>query len=476
MLSVVNNVPSLTAQRSLDNSSRMLAISLERLSSGLRINRAADDAAGLAISEGLRAQIRGLNQAARNANDGISMLSTAESAVGETTNLLQRMRELAVQSSNDTNSSANRTSLQSEVDELLAEITRIANTVTFNGMQLIDGTYESTNITLQVGATAGQTLGINLADLRASALGQVASKTGAVVTTDDLAGGDLTINGQAVAASASDGVSSSFAAASAIAKASVINDQSGVTGVTATVIASTAVGDTSTIDAGAAIADGGLTINGVNIGAVTVLVNDSDSALRDAINAVSNQTGVVATLNSSNQLTMTAEDGRNITLGGTGGTNLIQSLGFADGEQDDTFTGQILLSSDSGIQLGGANETYIGFTNDEAIAINANTAINNISVLTASTAGDAITAIDNALRQVSTARSSMGAATNRLESTVSNLRTLSENLTASESRIRDADFAAETANLTKAQILQQAGTAILAQANLTPQAALALLG
>ena len=236
------------------------------------------------------------------------------------------------------------------------------------------------------------------------------------------------------------------------------------------------MGDTSTIDAGAAIADGGFTINGVNVGLVTVLVNDSDNALRNAINAVSNQTGVVASLDSSNQLTMTAEDGRNITLGGTGGTNLIQSLGFADGEEDDTFTGKLQLSSDSGIQLAGANEIYIGFTNDEAIAINANTAVNNISVLTALTAGAAITAIDNTLRQVSAARSSIGAATNRLESTVSNLRTLSENLTASESRIRDADFAAETANLTKAQILQQAGVAILAQANLTPQAALSLLG
>jgi flagellin len=348
--------------------------------------------------------------------------------------------------------------------------------VTFNGMNLIDGTYASANITLQVGAQAGQTFSINLADMRASALGQVASKTGAVVTTDALVGGSLTINGQAIGASATDGVSTSFGSASAIAKAAVINEQSGVTGVTATVIASTAVGDTSTIDEGAAIANGGLTINGVNVGAVTVLVNDSDSALRDAINAVSNQTGVVASLNTSNQLTLTAEDGRNITLGGTGGTNLIQSLGFADGEQDDTFTGQILLSSDRGIQLGGASESFIGFGNDEAIAINANTAINNISVVSASRAGQAISAIDNALRQVSTARSGIGAATNRLESTVSNLQTLSENLTASESRIRDADFATETANLTKAQILQQAGTAILAQANLTPQAALSLIG
>ena len=478
MLSVNTNVASLNAQRNLAIAGKSLSKSLERLSSGLRINRAADDAAGLAISEGLRSQVRGLNQAVRNANDGISMLSTAEGAAVEVTNMLQRVRELAVQSANDINSASNRASLQEEVDQLVAEITRVAETVEFNGLQLIDGSFTSKK--LQVGAARGQTLDVSIGDMRAETLGSIALATSAG-TTGVIAANTVEINGVDLGATvaSNDTVSTFGNAYSAISYAKTVNEKSALSGVYANVLDTVKTGDVAV--AGGTINAGDLQLNGVTFGEITVLAADGDGALRDAINAQSNVTGVMAELTAGNELVLTADDGRNISFDGSVNTGALwtTTVGFSTAaDSTATFTGTYELYSDDAVTITGAaaDLAAAGMTSITSIAVDANSAVSRVDVSTQQSAGDTIFMVDNALRQLSTERSKIGAYVNRLDSTVSNLRAISENLAASDSRIRDADFASETANLTKAQILQQAGTAILAQANVTPQAALSLLG
>jgi flagellin len=288
--------------------------------------------------------------------------------------------------------------------------------------------------------------------------------------TAALSAGDLTINGTDVGGSSADGVSTANDTFSAIAIASAINSVEGETGVTATVNENTVTG--GAIAGGTLNSTNNITINGVTFGddadPVILAANDSDGALRDAINAVSNQTGVTASLDASNQLVLTAEDGRNIevTAGGTGAT--ITGMAAA------TTMGTITLTSPESIAIGGTSPADAGLSAGTT-AVDVNSAVNSVSVLTQTAASSAITTIDAALKQVSSQRGSLGALTNRLESTIANLQTTAENLSSSESRIRDTDFASETAKLTRAQILQQAGTSILAQANVTSQAALTLL-
>lgn len=255
--------------------------------------------------------------------------------------------------------------------------------------------------------------------------------------------------------------------------ANAVNSKSGSTSVYATVLDTVKTGNGAIV--GGSLTNNGVILNGVNLGAVTVLAADSDGALRDAINSKSASTGVVATLNSNNYLVLTAEDGRNISFAGST-LNFTATVGYTTAtDSTGTFTGTYELYSDATYTVGGAAKGKGGLGALGTVALDMNQAVSNIDVTTAAGAARAIIRVDNALRQLSKERSTMGAYTNRLESTVSNLRTVSENLSASDSRIRDADFASETALLTRAQILQQAGTAILAQANTTPQAALTLL-
>lgn len=476
-LTVNTNVASINAQRNLQRSTFALGKSLERLSSGLRINRAGDDAAGLAISEGLRSQIRGLNQAVRNANDGLSLVGTAEGAMGAYTDLLQRMRELAVQSANDTNSASNRRALQEEVNQLLNEMSRIANSVEYNGTKLLDGTFIAKQ--LQVGPNVGQTIEITTADLRTSQVGAVAVTTSTPITAA-LTAGDLLLNGIDIGATQNDGISFANQNASAIAVAAAINLQSGASGVSAQAVATDYTASSSAV--GAVNIDGttnSLVINGVNIGAVVVQANDADSALRDKINELQNVTGVTASINSSNQLVLTAADGRNITVTTTGGASpntTGELLGFsASGNvTNSTVAGSVKLMSDAAFAIGGTAPADAGLT-ATSVAIDLSTAVNTVDISSVEGANMALEQIDSALRQAIGSRASLGAITNRLEVTLQSLQTTAENLTASESRIRDADFAMETATFTKNQILQQAGVSILAQANSTTQAALRLL-
>jgi len=459
---VVNtNISSLNGQRNLYKSTGALSKALERLSSGLRINRAGDDAAGLAISEGLRSQVRGLNQAVRNANDGISLINTAEGALDTYTQILQRVRELAIQASSDVNSDTNRASIQLEIDQQIDELNRIANTINFNGAMLFDGTF--VNKRIQVGADVGQYMDISVGDIRTNTIGAVAGVEGVAVNQVAMSNGDVLINGYQVPASAS---------GSAIDKAAAIQSIFADTGVSAQVLATEVTGGANV---GGGVLDGtnNFTINGVQFGSatetITCLADDSDNTLRAAINAKSNVTGVTATIEAG-KLVLTAADGRDIVVSENGTGDVIS--GFSAG----TTGGRIDLISDQAFAVsdgGGSSAALIGANG--TFAVDYNTAVNRISVRTFDEAQDTITSVDHALRQINDVRSKLGAITNRLENTVSNLQVVSENLAASDSRIRDADFAAETANLTRAQILQQSGVAVLAQANLTPQAALSLL-
>ncbi|MEL7449320.1 MAG: flagellin [Pseudomonadota bacterium] len=468
MSQVINtNVASLNAQRNLSKSQGMLSTSLQRLSTGLRINSAKDDAAGLAISERFTTQIRGLNQATRNANDGISLAQTAESALSELTNNLQRIRELAVQSANATNSASDRAALDSEVQQRIAEIDRIATQTSFNGVRVLDGSFGSA--AFQVGANVGETINVNLSTgVRSGQLGQIAKSTGSVT------GNALTDNGLTISVGGAAAVSvGASASASAADKAEAINS-AGVAGLTVT--ASNSVDGAFTTVSGVATELYNLTINGENIYSSYDL-GDGDltgSDVAEQINLFSAETGVSASFNAtSGDITLSTTDGRDIvateTLGGSATGGIVNTVA---GTTATTTRGEVTLSASENIVMTG-EFAELGLA--ATISLDATT-LDSVDINTVSQAEDAINRIDAALSSVSTFRGELGAIQNRFESTIVNLQTVSENLSASRSRIMDADFAAETADLTKAQILQQAGVAMLSQANSQPQIALSLLG
>lgn len=467
------NVMSLNAQRNLNMTQKALSQSIQRLSSGLRINSAKDDAAGLAISDRMTAQIRGMTVAIRNANDGISLAQTAEGAMQETTNILQRMRELSLQSSNSTNSSSDRQALQEEVSQLQDELDRISQNTEFNGQRILDGSFS--NASFQVGASANQTIEFSIGSVKASSIGGIADTTGSEVSGS--AATDITIaigSGSATSITTSAnfaGTETGQEADSAYAKAAALND-AGISGFSAT--ASTSGTQTVGTIGGSATDTYTLSINGTsvytNLDVSTAL---STTDLRDAINNVSNQTGVIASENAGD-ITLTAADGRSISISesGTGFVAGTSGLTVTGGDFDGTLRGTINLSANDTITIGG---TQADIGHSSAIAKDTN-GIDDIDISTASGAQTAIKRVDAALTSVNSTRAQMGALQNRFESTIANLSNVSENLSAARGRIQDADFAAETANLTKAQILQQAGIAMLAQANTAPQSVLSLLG
>jgi len=465
MAQVINtNISSLNAQRNLNTSQSSLATSLQRLSSGLRINSAKDDAAGLAISERFTSQIRGLNQAARNANDGISLAQTAEGSLGSITANLQRMRELSVQSANATNSASDRAALQTEVAELIAEIDRTAAQTNFNGVKLLDGSFSSQQF--QVGANAGETITVSsIASAKGGDLGQgySASITGGAVTTA-LSAGDLLVNGADV------GV---VATADAKDFASAIN--AAQSEVTATANSLTVSGGTTGTTAGV----GTLTVNGVTSASITLVGSAATNraTVVAEINKLSAATGVVA-VDDGTGVDLVSADGRNVThsFTQTSGTFTNVTTGVAAAATTRSTLSLSTTSSD-GITLSGAAEASAGFTDGQTQAASlSGTAVSLLDISTVNGANTALASIDSALDAINSSRASLGAIQNRFEATVANLQINAENLSSARSRILDADFAAETANLTRAQILQQAGTAMLAQANAIPQNVLSLLG
>jgi flagellin len=672
-IGINTNMSSLNAQRQLGISAGSMQTSMQRLSSGLRINSAKDDAAGQAIANRMTAQVRGLNQATRNANDGISLAQTAEGALGEVSNNLQRLRELAVQSANATNSSSDRASLQAEAKQLLEEIDRVAGQTSFNGSKLLNGSFKAQ--TFQVGANANETIDISINGATTKQLGvSDAASVSSVATSNAMLEGDLVINGVVIGPSvgASDTSSTTYASASAIAKADAINAKSAQTGVMATVDANVSEGAAMS----AATLTGTITINGVTTASIstTTTASTSRSAVVEAINAISSRTGVVArdTGNNATGVELVAVDGRNINVVGDGtltsaATGVTQGVNYGSfslssdkdivvqrgsttglesraGLQAGTFSTQVAtvatvtntgsafqagdfkingtlvgaslalsdtasttgqdgsaiakvaainaVSEQSGvtakvnatnvngaamaaasvvgtITINGVTTATFATSGSDASAARASTvaAINQISGRTGVTATDdgnngvrlqaadgrnivvafdnltsittgvtsgtaygtftlesskeikieagtndvqaallrtnvalgsygtgktgesldnldistfagatkALTAIDNAITSVDTSRSALGATQNRFQSTTNSLQITSENLQAARGRIQDADFAAETTQLSKNQVLQQAGTAMLAQANQQSQNVLSLL-
>jgi flagellin len=495
-LYVNTNNASLNARRNLNNTTRATAQSFQRLSSGLRINSAKDDAAGLAISERMTSQIRGINQAIRNAGDGVSLAQTAEGAMQETTNILQRMRELSVQAANDTNKTSDRESIQQEMDQLTSELDRIAEKTTFNNQKILDGSFNAAKF--HVGANSNETISVTVKDARAGSLGRMARIETAQVNTNTGPGVNQGVGNGAAAEGAlwlksKDGgfyevrqtseaddlvsISASEAEHSAIAKAAAINASTEFHGVKATVTAT--VANLGNVGAKQFTNDDNLQINGVTITGINVQHDDGDGTLVDAINAVSDQTGVTASMNEELDLILTAEDGRNVMVVESG------DAGIEAGVLE-VFRGGLTLQADNNIEFAStgagavvdnATMQTLGLTDaDEIIGKNSDFAVNTIDVTSREGANRAIDTLDMALKQVAESRSSLGAVQNRMEATVRNLEVASENLQASRGRIQDADFAEETAKFSKNQIMQQAGVNILAQANQAPNIAMSLLG
>lgn len=497
---VVNtNLSSLNAQRTLDASGIQLSKALQRLSSGLRINNASDDAAGLAIATRLGAQIRSVNQAMRNANDGMAMLQTAEGAMSEITNIITRIKELAVQSANGTNSTSDRSSLNDEVTSLISEVTRIATQTKFGSTALLDGSFSGT---FQLGGEVGQTVTQTIASMRATSLTAnvatqnltfVAGLTSVGATdSNSYEGVDATTTLQLtgprgtsfvrVTVAGDDTVSALENSRSAIATAKAINELAATTGVSATVTAAilTVADAAERFDAlnldGSAEA---VTINGTS---VIVNLNGATQAARrqQFIDAVNTQvSGVVASAGAGNGgLVLTAADGRNISVSTVAGTN--------DGDTAEELFGFTTAPTTAGVVARGGITLQAGgnitTTHDTTAQIGGDgtsnavaTALSSVTVTTIANANTAMIISDAILDTVSTERGKLGAVQNRLQSTVANLGVVAEKVTDARSRIMDADFAAETANLTKNQILQQAGISMLAQANARPQAVLQLL-
>ena len=502
MPQIVNtNVSSLFAQSSLNKSQNALATSLQRLSTGLRINSAKDDAAGLAISDRLTTQIRGINQAIRNANDGISISQVAEGALGETNSLLQRIRELSIQSANGSNSADDRATLQAEVSQLTAEITRISDTTSFGTRKLFDGTFGQA--LFQVGANANETIGFTLTDTDATKLGvQRVDLEGSVANTglgrataaaataaaNNVAAGTIDVVGKA-SATVTIGVNSS-----AREVAAAINSEEATTGVSAD---ARTVARISTLNTAGTVSftltsDDGSTTNSASISAT--ITNTSDlSEIANSVNQSSGTTGIQAVINGNGtSIDLISEGGDDIIVEGflhsATATMVVTSRDFANAADGDAITltdtdtpatdtdstrvmGEVQLSSTNAFNIT-ASDTSVNAAGLESSAL---AAVSTIDIGTVAGSQSAIGIIDGALDLVNTIRGELGAVQNRISSTISNLENISNNVSAARSRIQDADFAAETSELTRNQILQQAGTAMLAQANALPQNVLSLL-
>jgi flagellin len=463
------NINSLMAQDNLTASGSQLSTALQQLSSGLRINTAADDAAGYAIVQGMTSQINGLNQAAHNANDGVSLTQTAQGALTEITNDLQTMRDLAVQSLNATNSTQDRTDLDQEFQQLSADIDQVAKTASFNGVNLLDGTFAGA--TFQIGANVGQTITVaSVASARTSALGQTysASVTGSAATAA-LTAGALVINGVNVGASASDGVSYANGTFSGISIANAINSAN-IAGVTATANSvSTTAGAAA---AAGTLASGDLTINGVNITGTA----GSGTAETDVIGFINSQTSLtgVTAADSGGKIALTAADGRNITV--TANANGTTVSGFATATT--TTVGTVTLKSTNTTAASAAidiSSSAGGFTSaNNAASLNSGT-ISSANVTSTTSANQALSTIDAALQAVAATGAQLGAYQNRFQAAITGLNTDATNLTSARSAIQDTDYAQATSELSKAQILQQASTAMVAQANTVPQNVLTLI-
>ena len=493
MASTINsNIASLTAQRNLASSQSSLNTSINRLSSGMRINSAKDDAAGLAVSERFTSQIKGANQAIRNAGDGISLAQTAEGALKSSNDTLQRVRELAVQSSNATNSASDRKALQAEVNQLVAELDRTAQTTEFNGKKLLDGSFGSQ--AFQVGGNANQTISVSAGNMRTNSYGnnQIAATSGAgdvTAATNTRTAGLVTINGGLGTSSGTIVVGSSAKAA-----ADVINAFSDKTGVTATARTEAKLGSFSTSGQYTLTIAGGTGSGTVafNIGATSGAIDQVADAVR-VINDLTSKTGVSAAseLDAAGAavVILSSSAGDDITVGATTVVNGPAGASTASVTKRDAdgvdvagtvvltggvatvavTTGSLTLDSDKSFSFTSASSSLTATGSSQLKSVGA------LDITSFKGATDAIKTVDSAIANISSQRANLGAMQARFESAISNLSVSSDNMSSARSRIQDADFAQETANLSRAQILQQAGTAMVAQANQLPQGVMSLL-
>jgi flagellin len=506
MAAIINtNINSLSAQRYQGLSDKALTTAIQRLSSGLRINSAKDDAAGLAITERFTSQIRGLNQAARNANDGVSLAQTAEGALKAASDILQRVRELAVQSANATNSASDRQALQQEVAQLVAELDRISTSTEFNGQKLLDGTFGTAQF--HIGANANQTIVAASANARTNVYGNnqvvtsgVGAQQGATLTSASTIISGGTGNGTAagvVQIIGALGTETLNIAASGTAKdiATNVNQLATSTGVFATartvVQLDFAVGGAASGNYSFAVQSDNDEIESVSFQLPATSGPEGLSAAISAFNDKTAKTGVIASLSDDGtKVHLTNITGNDIKLalttsGGTPASVAVHQMAAdIDGEMIEVGAAQTLATQYQSTIVGG----YLTFDSNKSFVLDAdatsnvvvdtNSTLKKVSDLDISTvvgANDALKTVDAALAFISGERAKLGALQSRFESTINNLNITAENLTASRSRIQDADFAAETAALSRAQILQQAGTAMIAQANSIPQGVLSLL-
>ena len=502
MSSVNTNMGAVVSAANMAKFGRELDVSIERLSSGLRINSAKDDAAGMAIVSKMEAQVRGVTQAIRNATDSQKLIDTSEGAHVETLNILQRMRELAVQSSNDTNQAIDRSFLNSEATQLIAEIDRIAGQTTWNGEKILDGTFAAKQF--QLGANENEKVTYSIDDARSAAIGNYKA-TGTVSIVGDAAGTEnvagtvdaialhtLTVSGYI--GSSTVGVAAGSSAATA---ATSINAVAASTGVTATAVTKAKL---DTLSAAGTVT---FTLsNGTSTADISTSVADKDDirVLKDAINAVAGTTGITAEMSSNSAIILTHATGEDITIKTY--THSVADASFqvtaldADAaevgsaitfDEDDngtgaaditaaTIVGQLDVNSHKSFSVVTSNTTGTqNFFSTTATNSGGLTAVSAISLATAANAEAAITVIDGAINKINQSRADLGAISNRLDSTISNLTNVATNVEGSMSNIRDADFSLETSKLTRAQILTQAATSMLAQANASKQNILALL-
>ena len=506
------NILSMQAQQNLSTSQASLATSVQRLSSGLRINSAKDDAAGLAISDRMTSQVNGLTQAASNANNAISLTQTADGGLATTTTLLQTMRTLAVQAANGTNTASDRASIQLEVSQLQQEVNRVASTTQYNGSNLLDGSL--TNAQFQVGANANQTISFSIGSSQASAIGSNtvaasgnatatnltqahASATAGVIDANVFAAQALTIQGNGTSVSIP--ATTLTAGSSGKAIAAAVNTASGSTGVTATATTSAtlgafAAGTVSLTLQGTPTAAGGA--NPITVSATLGSATDL-SGLTSAINAQTGTTGITAVADLTHgtiALTNAAGDDIGVTAGagatgvtvtgsadaGAAGTAVTLAANGSVGDSATvgasvSFSGPASFTVSSSVAAGGIFGGAAASVNTSSLQSVASIDLTKMTNGVPTGANSALAIIDAALANVDSSRASLGAIENRFTDTISNLQTTSNNLTSARSGIEDTDFAAETANLSRSQILQQAGTAMLAQANSLPNGVMALL-
>ncbi|MYM69798.1 flagellin [Pseudoduganella sp. FT55W] len=484
-MQINTNIASLNAQRSLTRSGEDMAVRLQRLSSGQRINSARDDAAGQAVSSRMTSQINGLRRANQNINDGISLVQVADGAAGALAANYQRMRELAVQAANDTNSKIDRAAIQLEVNALVAANVDIVDGARFNNQRLLDGSFSQQ---LQVGANGGQTMQLaipraiitagyttGMVDMAPQEVTSVGSTVLGALKFGDLVINNAAVNASAAGALAGQGADSAYAVAAAINGSNVRNVSA-----TATTTVEGAVGATG------ALANASFSVNGVNVGPIAGATAAARAAsAAGAISATAATSGVTASANGGT-LTLTAADGRDIILS-EAAAGALGSLGLNGGSYKGAVTvNEAPRPGAHSMRIGGANPAQAGLSAGvQASVRNGPPDYQEMSVYTAgepamdlstfSGASDALDYLDGKLDEVSDIRGQLGAISNRLTAAASNAGNTADNLSAARSRILDADYADEAAQLTRSQILRQAGASIVAQANAMPQQALLLL-